>query len=424
MSLLTRIAPLIALLFAAASLRADLNLPLPAPPLADAATARVLRGHEVTIELRGHYGGSGSVRFAVVRQPAHGRLSSLRMLGDNRASISYTHDGGHADDSDAFAYVVQAGGHPSSPAEVRVLVNGAPARLQAPEEIDFGEIVAGASATRELPIKNAGGGVLEGDITVSSPWAIAPAAYRVTAGETETITITFRPNEAKNLVGTVTLTGESGESTTVSLRGTATAPLQAAPSPLPIEAPAVSQETATKIEQSVTPSRIDSPTPAAPSAASASASAVASVAPPPEAGPQPVMNSLIQVTARRLTSSRWELSWPAAMDSGVTYRTEERLLSLGGDGRLQTTWRSLSTARINASADPVTAELREIDPRQLHIMRVSALSRDGTALWESPPVALAAASATSHGRASWLLGLICVLAVFIILRWRANHAAA
>lgn len=108
----------------------------------------------------------------------------------------------------------------------------------------------------------------------------------------------------------------------------------------------------------------------------------------------------------------------------MTYGVEERLLSLAKNGELQTTWRSLAVAKISAAADPVTAELREIDSRQLHMLRVSALSRDGTALWKSPPVALAAAPATSRGRAFWILGLVAALAVFIIMRWQANRAAA
>lgn len=409
------------LLFAVASLRADINLALPAPPQADAGTARVLRGEQVTIELRGHYGGSGSVQFVIVRRPAHGRLSGLRTLSDNRASIEYTQDGRHAGASDVFAYVVQAGGRASSPAEVRILVNEAPARLEAPEEIDFGEIVAGESATRELPIKNAGGGILIGNLTVSSPWVIAPAEYRLAAGETQTITIAFRPSEAKNFVGKVTLIGET---IIVSLTGTATAAMQVSPSPRPSEAPAVIQKSEANTGQSVEQRPIDLPAPTLPAAASAPAPTIASIAPPPDVTPQPVMNPSIKVTARRLASSRWELTWPAAKDSGVIYGVEERLLSLAKNGELQTTWRSLAVAKISAAADPVTAELREIDSRQLHMLRVSALSRDGTALWKSPPVALAAAPATSRGRAFWILGLVAALAVFIIMRWQANRAAA
>ncbi len=237
MPLSIQISSMMALLLAGASLLADINLPVPALPQGDARTERVLRGGQVAIELRAHYGGSDLIQFAIVRPPRRGRLSGLRTSGSNRANITYTHDGGRADDGDGSAYVIQTGGRVSSPAEVRIFVDEVPARLQAPEQIDFGETVAGESITRELPIHNAGGGVLEGSLRVSSPWTSAPEEYRVPAGETETATIAFRPNEAKKFVGQIMLTSGADGSATVSLTGTATAAVDVAPNPLVFSAP-------------------------------------------------------------------------------------------------------------------------------------------------------------------------------------------
>src|SRR5947207_1457595 len=87
------ISALIALLFLATGLRADITLPTRASPQADAETVRVLRGGKTVIPLRGHDGGGGTVTFWIVEVPKHGKLSELHLVGDNRAAITYKNDG-------------------------------------------------------------------------------------------------------------------------------------------------------------------------------------------------------------------------------------------------------------------------------------------------------------------------------------------
>ncbi len=53
--------------------RADISLPAPGPrslQVEDDA-ARVVRGGQVALVLRAHYGGAGALQFAVARAPAH-----------------------------------------------------------------------------------------------------------------------------------------------------------------------------------------------------------------------------------------------------------------------------------------------------------------------------------------------------------------
>lgn len=228
-----RIALFLASLLAAASLRADISLPSSVPPQADAGFARVLRGGEVAIELKGHYGGAGTVAFDIVRPPSHGALSRLQAREGNRATIIYTHSESHPETSDDFTYVIRAGGgRVSSPAIVRIEVEEPPPKLQTVGALDFGDVLAGGSVARELPITNAGGGVLQGKIRASSPWRTLPVDFRVEAGKTATVQVDFQPNEARDFVGQVTLTDEAGNPNVVSLSGKAEPALRVSPSTL------------------------------------------------------------------------------------------------------------------------------------------------------------------------------------------------
>ena len=211
MPLLNRIAAFTIFLAGGASLRADINSSVLPPPQAETAAARVLRGSEVTVELRGHYGGSSFVRFWIVRPPAHGNLSQLHTLGDNRATILYSNNGDTAA-TDSFTFIIQAGGRVSTPAEVRVAIDERPARLRVPERIDFDEIMAGTTEARMLTITNEGGGVLEGHLTVP-----ARGSWRcliITSPRAQLRRrLAFRPNEVKTFVGKITLTGLDGSET-------------------------------------------------------------------------------------------------------------------------------------------------------------------------------------------------------------------
>ncbi len=232
------IAVSLTLLFAAsASLWADIKLPAPAPPQADPQTVHVVRGGAATIPLRAHYGGGGTVSFSIVKRPEHGTLSDLRLLGDNRANINYQNDGSAPATRDRFTYVVKSSDRVSSPAEVTILVEEAPPKLRVPDQIEFREIRAGESATQNFVITNAGGGVLEGRLTASAPWALGSTTYRVSAGATESIALVFRPTEARSFVGQITLFGSDGAQATIPLLGSASSPIGIEPAELRIGLP-------------------------------------------------------------------------------------------------------------------------------------------------------------------------------------------
>jgi hypothetical protein len=176
--------------------------------------------------------GGGTVSFAVGKHPEHGALSDLRLLGDNRATIIYQNDPASSVARDGFSYVVKSSDRVSSPAEVTILVDEAPPKSRVPDRIEFAEVRAGESASRAFTITNAGGGMLEGRLTVSAPWALGFATYRVNPGTPASVELVFRPTEARSFVGQITLFGSDG-----ALLGSASSPIGIEPAELRIGLP-------------------------------------------------------------------------------------------------------------------------------------------------------------------------------------------
>jgi len=496
-----QISALAALLFLVAGLQADITLPGQAPPQADALTVRVWRGEQTTIPLRAHYGGTGTVSFAIVQRPEHGDLSELRLLGDNRATITYQNDGSEGVTGDGFRYVVKAGGERvSSPAEVRIAVEERPPRMALSGKMEFDEILAGTSASQPLAITNQGGGVLEGRLSVSAPWHLSAAEYRVKSGQAEVVEVSFRPDEGREFVRQVTLTGADASQTSVLLTGRATAPVRVEPDHLQIDPPKTKTDPRTgfvsltnetertlhlKVEAGekiapipevalapheerqisivirshpqvpvheeivlVGPSfkarlQIDAEAmPANPLVASKgpdsiapSPAVVASTTPVPRSVPRsPVVassvptptpgNGFVAVQARRQKNEDWELRWVRPKIAAAKYRIDERFLSMNGAGELQTMWQAVASPEIAESGDEIVAQIKGLEPKKLHMLRVTALNAAGGTLWESPPVALAPPGQPTQRERSWLLLLGLSLCALVFLRWRANRAPA
>ena len=365
--------------------------------------------------------------------------------------------------------------------------------------------MAGESESRPLAITNEGGGVLEGRLSVSAPWGLAVTDYRVKSGETDVVEVGFRPDEGREFVGQITLTGADGAQTSVQLTGTAIAPVRVDPDHLQIDAPkaendpragsvSLTNQTERAVRLKTEAGSNIQPMPEIALAAretkkisivvllhrevplheevtlvgdgfkirlpvDADASSVTplvaskrpgSLAPSPTAltfpiptarviQPEPIATlpvaassspvqspraAFVAAHAHRLDASHWELRWARQKIAAAKYRIEERFLSLDGAGELQTTWRAIASPEIAESGDEVVAQIKGLEPKQLHMLRVTALGSDGGTLWESPVVALAPPREPPRSERRWLLFFGLTLFVFLILRWRANRAAA
>ena len=502
-----RISVQTALLLLATALQADISIPTQAPPQADAQTARVWRGGQTTIPLRGHYGGGGTVTFWIAQRPEHGKLSGLHLVGDNRAAIAYENDGAELVTSDHFRYAVKTSdGRTSSLADVSITVEEAPARMVVPGRMEFDDIMAGESESRPLAITNEGGGVLEGRLSVSAPWQLSLTDYRVKSGRTEVISVSFQPNEGREFVGQIMLTGADGTQASVQLRGSAGAPVRVEPDHLEIDASnagsvprvgfiSVTNQTERALrlkleagsniqpipeialaprEEKKVPivvllhrevplheeialvgagfkTRLQVDADAAPIAPVVSHEGLVSPTPAPaglmsatsvatpasrvvqsnpitghsDASPSlaPWHVALVAVHAQRMDASLWELRWPQPKTPATKYRIEERLLSLDGAGVLQTSWRELAP-EMAAADNQVVARIKGLEPKQMHILRVTAIGAAGATVWESPVVEVAPPWELPQREHRWLLFFGLTLIAFLLLHWRSNRATA
>ena len=92
-----------------------------------------------------------------------------------------------------------------------------------PASLSFGSVEVGSSAEQLVTIRNAGGGTLTGEATVTGAGFsfVGLGSYSLGAGETASLTVRFEPVDHGEASGALTLTGADGA--TVALSGSGTA---------------------------------------------------------------------------------------------------------------------------------------------------------------------------------------------------------
>lgn len=97
----------------------------------------------------------------------------------------------------------------------------APKIAVAPTSLDFGNVTVGASSPKTFAISNTGNATLTGTVAratgTSAEYAIAPAAFSVAAGTSQTITVTYAPVDATTDAGSVVVSSNDTTSPTVSV---------------------------------------------------------------------------------------------------------------------------------------------------------------------------------------------------------------
>ena len=90
--------------------------------------------------------------------------------------------------------------------------------------VAFGSVAVGSSSTQNFTVQNTGGGTLTGTASVAAPFSIASGgSFSLTAGASQTVTVKFSPTVAQSYSQSVTFTGGTGASRTVTGTGTAVA---------------------------------------------------------------------------------------------------------------------------------------------------------------------------------------------------------
>jgi hypothetical protein len=157
--------------------------PAPVPPFATAVEVEVARGGEVVVPLQ--LRGPGAIlEFKFPSLPRQGRLGEARVVSETRGTVVYRHGGERGSGTDSFTYRIRTFGGVSAAARVAVRVVDAAPVLDAPMELDFGDLARGRLGSRELPVRNVGGGWLEGVVSVGPPWRLeGEGQYALGPGE-------------------------------------------------------------------------------------------------------------------------------------------------------------------------------------------------------------------------------------------------
>jgi hypothetical protein len=104
-----------------------------------------------------------------------------------------------------------------------------------PDLIDFGPLLTGGAAFKEIELTNLGGSIAAGEAQVSAPWRIeGPSAYRLAAGEKQKFLVFFEPKTAGPFRGEIRYTSHLDRVTT--LRGVGEAAIAVTPAELRLQA--------------------------------------------------------------------------------------------------------------------------------------------------------------------------------------------
>ncbi|NLT71978.1 MAG: hypothetical protein GXX91_14980 [Verrucomicrobiaceae bacterium] len=173
----------------------EIGVPVP-------VTGRVeaLKGHEVQFEIRAESKTPGAtVEFLIRTFPSAGKIVSLvsKPYERNKAIVTYYADPSSSATSDAFAFAVRyRGGRYSAEMRYDIDLVDLKTEIQVPSEVDFGEVVIGSEAVREITIRNLGNGSMERQVFLAAPWhLLEPSDGKVSLGPrgARVLKVAFRP---------------------------------------------------------------------------------------------------------------------------------------------------------------------------------------------------------------------------------------
>ena len=203
----------------------------PVPPQPVEQKVTVKRGGSVEIPLRIYGTRAQTLAWVIRQQPAHGKLSGVRATAPETAVITYRPPTDLRIVSDRFTFSARSNEGVSAAAEVTIsIIDDAP-QLSAPGELNFGELLTGASAAKMLEFTNSGGGIAEGALEVDAPWRLEGARrYRLPTGARHIVKIVFAPERAGKFESEVRFTSQPDRA--VGLLGVGVEPLTVAPAAL------------------------------------------------------------------------------------------------------------------------------------------------------------------------------------------------
>ncbi|MGB8167299.1 MAG: fibronectin type III domain-containing protein [Chthoniobacteraceae bacterium] len=219
----------LALTCADAAEKKDTRPVLDPPPPALPQSVTVARGQRVDVPLKIYGVQSEALRYLIKTPPAHGKLSDLRAVSREAYLVTYEPPADLKVTADRFTFSVQNHAGVSAPVEVTISILDEPARLAIPHTVEYAELLAGATAMKEIEVANKGGGRIEGDLEVDPPFKVEGRShYRLEAGDYTYFKIVFAPSEGGLFRREIRYTSDREFVTT--LVGSAQTPISAEPS--------------------------------------------------------------------------------------------------------------------------------------------------------------------------------------------------
>lgn len=199
--------------------------PSPPPPMAQSDNVAIFRGRSVEIPLRAIGRAPKALKFLIRSAPTSGTLGPIRSTGLKSAVVTYTHTDSAGAGTDTFTYAVQGLDTPvSAPARLNIQVSEEPPALSVVHALDFGNVMLGETREEEIVIRNTGGGLLSGKMSVPPPWKILGAAdYRLKRHEERKVRLLFDPTEERGFRDNLSFSHDARS--VIALTAEATSPL-------------------------------------------------------------------------------------------------------------------------------------------------------------------------------------------------------
>ncbi len=130
-------------------------------------------------------------------------------------------------DHDSFTYAAATSAGVSAAATIDIAITDDPPIFAVPGTVDFGEVIIGSSARREIRIENRGSGTLSGTLETDKPWSHEAGEYRLSGGARRDMWVEFAPDKEGKFTGQARFPGQPERFT--DLQGTGKAPFSVFP---------------------------------------------------------------------------------------------------------------------------------------------------------------------------------------------------
>jgi hypothetical protein len=179
------------------------------PSIGRDVSASVIRGGSCELDLVGIAMPGETVEFKINKNPKHGALEGPRRMDRGSVSYTYRHNGKKGADADRVEFGLKTGsGNAWGMLTARIsIVEPRPMLVVEGAPLDFGVVPIGQKSSKTLKIRNAGAGVIRGEIKAYAPWSLEQAPhFELKDGDDPTLVrVIFAPTAPGEITGRLEL---------------------------------------------------------------------------------------------------------------------------------------------------------------------------------------------------------------------------